>query len=271
MTGADFSYQLVRVTCFGVVLTLMIAIECIAPRRRQLFGRARRWPANIAMVVIDTLTVRLIIPVAAVGIAALVDRQGWGLLHQTMLPESVRVVAAVVLLDLVIYAQHVGFHAVPLLWRIHRMHHSDPEIDVTTALRFHPAEIILSLLLKFAAIIMIGASPLAVLIFEIVLNATAMFNHSNIALPAWLDRSLRLVVVTPDMHRIHHSAIRRETDSNFGFNLPWWDRLFGTYRARPEHGQTDMVIGLADFRSAADQRIDQLLLQPFRQQAHEKG
>lgn len=263
MTGPDF-YLAVRLGCFAAILALMLSLEFVWPRRVQTVARRSRWPANLGMIVIDTVAVRLVLSLAAILVAVSVEGQGWGVLNQLAMPDWVAVVLAIILLDLAIYAQHVGFHAVPWLWRIHRMHHSDPEIDVTTALRFHPVEIILSLAIKTVAIAVIGAPPLAVLIFEIVLNATAMFNHSNVALPLWLDRRLRWMVVTPDMHRVHHSVIGRETNSNYGFNLPWWDRLFGTYRAQPAAGQLDMTIGLNEFRSEHDQRIDQLLVQPLR-------
>jgi sterol desaturase/sphingolipid hydroxylase (fatty acid hydroxylase superfamily) len=174
------------------------------------------------------------------------------------------VIATVVVLDLFIYLQHVMFHAVPALWRLHRMHHADLDFDVTTGARFHPIEIVLSMLIKLAAVVVLGAPPVAVLIFEVVLNATAMFNHGNLRLPLAVDRVLRLFVVTPDMHRVHHSIVPAETNSNFGFNLPWWDRLLGTYRAQPAAGHVVMTIGLDDFREASDQRLDRMLIQPFR-------
>lgn len=216
------------------------------------------------MVGIATVATRFIVPFAAIGVAATAEAQGWGLFNQIALPDWVEVAVAVVVLDLVIYGQHVAFHMQPWLWRIHRTHHSDPDLDVTTALRFHPIEILLSLLIKLGAVLFLGASPLAVLIFEVLLNATAMFNHSNIALPLSVDALLRRVLVTPDMHRIHHSIDARETNSNFGFNLPWWDWLFGTYRAQPAAGDMGITIGLSGFRASRDQRIDQLLIQPLR-------
>lgn len=259
----DF-YLAVRLTSFTAVLALMIGLEHAVPRRARILARWRRWPGNMAMVVIDSVVARLIFPIALIGVAASGEALEWGLLNQVALPGWVEVVIAVMMLDLAIYGQHFAFHATPSLWRIHRMHHSDPELDVTTALRFHPAEILLSLLLKFLLVVVLGASPLAVLIFEVLLNATAMFNHSNIALPLRVDVLLRQVLVTPDMHRVHHSIDARESGSNFGFNLPWWDWLFGTYRAQPAAGHQDMTIGVADFRTGRDQRIDQLLIQPLR-------
>jgi len=194
--------------------------------------------------------------------AFLAQSHGWGVFNLLAVPAWVATPAAVILLDLVIYGQHVMFHAVPVLWRLHRMHHADLEFDVTTGLRFHPVEILLSMAIKLAAIMAFGAPPLAVLIFEVLLNATSLFNHANIRVP--LDRLLRLVVVTPDMHRVHHSIERRETDSNFGFNLPWWDRLFGTYRAQPALGHQGMTIGIDRFRDPRELRLDRMLWQPFR-------
>src|SRR4051794_11139456 len=192
------------------------------------------------------------------------EAKGWSLFNATPLPPWMEVAAPVVLLDLAIYGQHVAFHAVPVLWRLHRMHHADLEFDVTTGVRFHPVEIVLSMLIKFAAIVLLGAPAVGVLVFEVLLNATSMFNHGNVRLHARVDRVLRWLVVTPEMHRVHHSVERRETDSNFGFNLPWWDRLFGTYWAEPEAGHERMAIGLPQFRDPAELRLDRMLLQPLR-------
>jgi sterol desaturase/sphingolipid hydroxylase (fatty acid hydroxylase superfamily) len=177
------------------------------------------------------------------------------------------VAASVVILDLAIYLQHVLFHAVPVLWRLHRMHHADLEFDVSTGLRFHPIEILLSMLIKFAVVVALGAPALSVLVFEVLLNATSMFNHANVRIPTWIDRVLRWIVVTPDMHRVHHSILSRETNSNFGFNLPWWDRLFGTYRAQPVAGHENMTIGIEQFRDSRELGLDRMLVQPFRQDA----
>ncbi len=259
------SEQSVRLVGFLGVLAMLTVYEALASRRTQAIGRWTRWPGNLAIVVLDTLLVRRLFPAAAIGVALAVEAHGWGLFNFLFLPGWLTIVLSLVALDLLIYGQHVAFHAVPLLWRFHRLHHSDPEIDVTTALRFHPVEIILSLTIKFAAIAALGVPPLAVLVFEVVLNASAMFNHANIALPRAIDRLLRWVIVTPDMHRVHHSLVASETDTNFGFNLPWWDRLFGTYLAQPAGGHDAMRIGLSDFRAIGDQRIDQLLIQPLRQ------
>src|SRR5215210_5342163 len=254
----------IRLGTFASVLALMAAWEFIAPRRRQHVGRLWRWPNNLGVVVIDTVVVRLLFPTAAVGVALVAEARGWGVLNILPLPSWLAVILAVVLLDLTIYGQHVMFHAVPVLWRLHRMHHADLEFDVTTGVRFHPVEIVLSMLIKFAAVVLLGAPATAVLIFEVLLNATAMFSHSNVRLPKRIDRVLRWIVVTPDMHRVHHSTERRETDSNFGFNLPWWDRLFGTYRAQPEAGHEGMTLGIPQFRDPKELRLDRMLLQPLR-------
>ncbi len=254
----------IRLGAFLGVFALIAAWEMIAPRRPLAQSRRLRWTGNLAIVALNTMLLRLLFPLAAVGVALETGQRGWGLFNMLDLPTAVEVAAAVVLLDLAIYGQHVLFHAVPVLWRLHRMHHADLDFDVTTGARFHPIEIVLSMLIKFAVIALLGAPALAVLIFEVVLNATAMFNHGNLRLPRRVDATLRWVVVTPDMHRVHHSVIRAETDSNFGFNLPWWDRLFGTYRAQPAAGHDGMTIGIESFRDPRELRLDRMLLQPFR-------
>ncbi len=249
------------------VFAAMALWEVLAPRRAMSIGRARRWPGNLGILVLDALTVRLLIPVAAVGTAVIAARNGWGLLNITPWPAWLEILLGFFILDLAIYAQHWAFHKVPVLWRLHRMHHADLDIDVSTGLRFHPIEIVLSMLIKMAVVVLVGIPAVAVVAFEVVLNATSMFNHSNAAMPAWLDRIVRLIVVTPDMHRVHHSVRRHETDSNFGFNLPWWDRVFGTYRAAPEAGHDRMTIGLPIFRDPKELRLDRLITQPFRDDA----
>ena len=245
------------------VLVLMALWELWAPRRQPSIPRRRRWPSNLGIVALNTMVVRLAFPTAAVGVALHAEARGWGLLSLLNAPPWVLVALAVVLLDLAIYLQHVLFHAVPAFWRLHRMHHADLDLDVTTGLRFHPLEILLSLAIKLGIVVALGAPAEAVLIFEVLLNATSMFNHGNVRLLLRLDRALRWLVVTPDMHRIHHSILPRETNSNFGFNLPWWDRLFGTYRAEPQGGHEAMTIGIEQFRSSRDLRLDRMLLQPF--------
>ena len=254
----------IRLGCFVGVLVTMMAWEAAAPRRPRGHPRAARWTANLGIVVLDTVLVRLLFPLAPVAVAAVAAGQGWGVLNVIEVPYWVAVAASVVVLDFAIYLQHVMFHAVPVLWRLHRMHHADLDYDTTTGLRFHPLEIVLSVAIKMAVIVLIGAPAAGVLIFEVVLNATALFNHGNVSLAPGLDRVLRLVVVTPDMHRVHHSVVKAETDSNFGFNLPWWDRLMGTYRAQPEAGHEGMTIGLEVFRDPGELRLPRLLTQPFR-------
>ncbi|MBO0741132.1 MAG: sterol desaturase family protein [Hyphomicrobiaceae bacterium] len=256
---------LIRMAAFAGVFAVMAAWEILAPRRRQRLGRGARWPGNFGVVVLDAVLVRLVFPTTAVSLALLAEARGWGLFHALDLPAWLNVLLAAAALDLVIYLQHVLFHAVPLLWRLHRMHHADLEIDVTTGARFHPIEILLSMGLKLGVVAALGAPVLAVLAFELLLNATSMFNHSNVQMPGWLDRCLRWIVVTPDMHRVHHSMVVRETNSNFGFTLPWWDRLFGTYRAQPAAGHEAMIIGIEQFREPAEQRLDRMLTQPFRE------
>lgn len=254
----------IRLGCFVGVLLLVAAWEATTPRRPQSIARLHRWPNNLGIVVLNTLALRLVFPLAGVGMAALAQDKGWGLLNLLPMSGWIAVPLAVLLLDLTIYGQHVAFHFVPWLWRLHRMHHADLEFDVTTGLRFHPGEIVPSMAIKLVAILALGTPPLVVLIFEVLLNATSMFNHGNVRLPLSVDRILRLLVVTPDMHRVHHSVDRRETDSNFGFNLPWWDHLFGTYRAQPALGHDQMVLGIDAFRDARDLRLDRMLLQPLR-------
>ena len=242
----------------------MAGLEAALPRRRRSFGRLRRWPNNLGVVVVDTLVLRLVFPTAAVGVALAAEARGIGLISWLGLPQPLAVLLAVLLLDLAIYLQHVLFHAVPALWRLHRMHHADLDFDVTTGLRFHPVEILLSMVIKLMVVVALGAPAVAVLVFEVLLNATSMFNHANLRLPAWLDRALRLVLVTPDMHRVHHSVLPRETNSNFGFNLALWDRLFGTYRAQPAAGHEAMTIGIEQFRDPGELRLDRMLTQPLR-------
>ena len=257
------SEALIRLTAFLGILAVMAAWEIAAPRRRRDIPRLVRWSNNLGLVVVDTIIVRLAFPVAAVGLAVIAEQRGWGLFNAAGTASWFAVPASLVALDLVIYLQHVMFHAVPALWRLHRMHHADLEFDVTTGLRFHPAEILLSMGLKLAAVAALGPPAIAVLIFEVLLNATAMFSHSNIRIPLDLDRWLRWVLVTPDMHRVHHSIRTVETNSNFGFNLPWWDRLLGTYRAQPKDGHDAMTIGIEQFRDRRDLRLDRMLIQPL--------
>ena len=254
----------IRLGIFLGVLVGVGAWEALSPRRVRRFSRWRRWPSNFGIVVLNTVVVKLLFVATAVGMAEYAREHGWGLFNAVEVPAALAVIATVVALDLIIYLQHVMVHAVPALWRLHRMHHADLDFDVTTGARFHPIEIVLSMVIKLAAVVVLGAPPVAVVIFEVILNATAMFNHGNLRLPVGVDRVLRLVVVTPDMHRVHHSVVPAETNSNFGFNLPWWDRLLGTYRAQPAAGHEDMIIGIEQFREPGDLRLDRMLIQPFR-------
>ncbi len=253
----------VRLVAFGAMLIVMALWELAAPRRRVEIPRVIRWTNNLALVVIDSIVVRFVFPLLAVGLAIIAEDRSWGLLQSFDIPGWLAVLIAILILDFAIYLQHVLFHAVPAFWRLHRVHHADLEFDLTTGLRFHPIEIILSMIWKMAIVAALGAPPIAVLIFEVVLNASALFNHSNVALPRGIDAILRLFIVTPDMHRVHHSVHVRETNSNFGFNVPWWDRLFGTYIAQPRDGHEGMSIGIDQFRSTDDLRIDRMLVQPF--------
>ena len=255
---------LIRLAAFLGVLSAMLVLERAFPRRAQRLSW-RRWPANFGLVVLSSLLVRLLAPAAAMGAALYAEAAGLGALRWLGLPGLASGILAVLLLDLLIYFQHRVFHAVPMLWRLHRVHHADPELDASSGLRFHPLEILLSLAIKMAAVVLLGAPAEAVLVFEVLLNATSLFNHANLALPQWLDGALRLVLVTPDMHRVHHSIEDDETNSNFGFNLTWWDRLFGTYREQPRAGHTGMTIGIRDFTDPREfDRLDGMLWLPFK-------
>ncbi|MBF0256321.1 MAG: sterol desaturase family protein [Gammaproteobacteria bacterium] len=255
----------IRLGFFFGILVLIALWEVLAPRRALTVSKLMRWSNNLGLVFFNSFLLRLLFPAAAVGVAAFASSQGWGLFNYVAAPLWLAALASVVIMDLVIYLQHVMVHAVPLLWRLHRVHHADLDYDVTTGARFHPIEIILSMLIKFATILLLGPPVVAVVIFEVLLNGLAMFNHGNIRLPLGLDRALRLLVVTPDMHRVHHSVEDDEANSNFGFNLSLWDRLFGTYRDQPRAGHEGMTIGIHKFRTTAEaSRIDGLLLMPFR-------
>ena len=255
----------IRLGFFVGTFVLVALWEVLAPRRALTLSRAVRWTSNLGLVVLNTVLLRLMFPLAAVGMAAFCAANGWGLLNHFQVPFVVALPVAVITMDFMIWLQHVMVHAVPALWRLHQVHHADPDYDLTTGARFHPIEIVLSMLVKFASITVLGPPVVAVVVFEVLLNATAIFNHGNIRLPAALDRVLRWFVVTPDMHRVHHSVEDDETNSNFGFNLPWWDRLFGTYRAQPRAGHDRITIGIhghSDPREVA--RLPGMLLMPFR-------
>ncbi|HEY9148094.1 MAG TPA: sterol desaturase family protein [Gammaproteobacteria bacterium] len=255
----------IRLGFFFGILLLIALWEVVAPRRALTVSKALRWSNNLGLVFFNSFLLRLLFPAAAVGMALFASEQGWGIFNYFEVPFWLAVVASVIAMDFIIYLQHVMVHAVPALWRLHRVHHADLDYDVTTGARFHPIEIILSMGIKFATIIVLGPPVVAVVIFEVILNGLAMFNHGNIRLPLGLDRVLRLLIVTPDMHRVHHSVEDDEANSNFGFNLSLWDRLFGTYRDQPRGGHEGMTIGIHKFRTPAEaSRIDGLLLMPFR-------
>lgn len=255
----------VRLSGFAVVFAAVALWELAVPRRRLNVRKPLRWASNLGLVALNTVAVRLIVPMGAVGMALLAEERGWGLFHQLAVPSWAGVLLGVIVLDLVIYLQHVMFHAIPVLWRLHMVHHADLDFDVSTGIRFHTLEILLSMGIKLTVVLLLAVPALGVLFFEVLLNATALFNHANARLPSWLDRLLRLVVVTPDMHRVHHSVLRQETNSNFGFNLPWWDFLFGTYRREPAAGHENMAIGLSQIRDEAQaDRLWAMLALPFR-------
>ncbi|MEO1112235.1 MAG: sterol desaturase family protein [Pseudomonadota bacterium] len=234
----------VRMACFAGIFLLMALLEAGLPRRRLENGRLKRWPTNWGLILLDSLLVRLIFPIGGVGLALLAQENGWGLFGLLGWSGALAGIVTFFALDFAVWGQHVASHKIPIFWRIHRVHHADSEVDATTALRFHPIEILLSFIWKGLVIVALGGPVEAVLVFEIVLNASAVFGHANVRIPLWLDKLLRLVIVTPDMHRVHHSVIRRETDSNYGFYLSIWDRMFGTYVDQPEKGHDGMEIGL---------------------------
>jgi sterol desaturase/sphingolipid hydroxylase (fatty acid hydroxylase superfamily) len=253
----------IRFGCFAIVLVLTASAELVLPRRRLACRRPLRWISNFGMAALNVLIVRALLPIGAVGIAFAAEKNGWGLLNVLTLPTWLAIVLAVVALDFIIYLQHVMFHAVPLFWRLHMVHHADHDFDISTGLRFHPLEALLSMGIKSAAVVLLGAPAAAVLLFEVVLNASSLFSHANARLPLWLDRAVRCVLVTPDMHRIHHSTDAEETNSNFGFNFAWWDFLLGTYRAQPRRSHDVMSIGLTQFPDERVQRLPEMLLLPF--------
>jgi sterol desaturase/sphingolipid hydroxylase (fatty acid hydroxylase superfamily) len=263
--GADFisSEAIVRLCFFAMIFSAVAILEKAVPRRNLLVSKRQRWFVNIAVQFIDTALLRLIFPVFPVGLALICSSRGWGILNYYSVPTVPAVIIGILALDLAIYLQHVMFHAIPLFWRVHMVHHTDRDIDLTTGLRFHPVEIILSLLIKFGAVVATGAPPLSVLIFEIMLNGTAMFNHGNLRLPLAMDETIRKVMVTPDMHRVHHSVIMRETNSNYGFSFSFWDRIFGTYRAQPVDGHDKMKIGLADYSDERPLKLLSMLVMPL--------
>ncbi len=253
----------IRLVFFVSIFALIGIWERLSPRRALTTSKKVRWVSNLGITFMNPFLVRLLFPVLAVNMAVKSQERGWGLLNNFDLPSWLDIVVGIVVLDLVIYLQHVMFHAIPILWRLHMVHHADLDYDLTTGLRFHPIEIILSMVIKLSAVVILGPPVAAVLIFEVLLNGLAMFNHGNIRLTLKIDRILRYFIVTPDMHRVHHSVIIRETNSNYGFNLPWWDRLFGTYCHQPAKGHEGMTIGLTQFRDSGKLTLPWLLILPF--------
>ena len=253
----------IRLAFFLGILLIMFFWERFAPRRLLTTSKITRWVSNLGLVLIDAMTVRLLFPTALAGIALIAQQNGWGLFNQFELPSLLKIIFSILILDFAIYLQHVMFHVIPLLWRLHMVHHTDMDIDVTTGVRFHPIEIILSMGIKMITVILTGAPSLAVLIFEILLNGTSMFNHGNVRYSQQIDSLLRLLVVTPEMHRVHHSTIRWESNSNLGFNFPWWDRLFGTYRPQPAKGHVEMTIGLDQYKEPQKLTLPWLIILPF--------
>lgn len=264
MNPLPFEEGPVRLAVFAGIFAVMAIAEAAFPRRRRVEPRPLRWFTNIAIVFIDSAVLRLIFPFLAVTMAAIAQSRGWGLFNWLAWPQWLEITICAIALDMAIYWQHVASHKIPMLWRFHKVHHADRDIDVTTGTRFHPVEIVLSMLYKFAVIVVLGPAPLAVFIFEVVLNGSAMFNHANLRLPLGVDRIVRLIFVTPDMHRVHHSVRHDETDSNYGFNLAWWDRAFGTYIDQPADGHDNMTIGLGAYQTHEPSRLDWALLVPFR-------
>ena len=253
----------IRLIAFLGILTLMAMWEVVAPRRTLQTSKPQRWMSNLAIALINTVVLRVLFASGAMGMALLAQEQHWGLLNNVVFPVWLELLIAFIALDLLLYLQHVMFHAIPALWRLHMMHHSDLDVDVTTGIRFHPGEVALSMLIKLGAIVLIGAPTTAVLVFEVILNATSMFNHSNVRIPASIDRLLRWFIVPPDMHRIHHSTLPQETNRNFGFNLPWWDHLLGTYLKDPSQTHGTMMLGLTQFRDASRLTLSGILGLPF--------
>lgn len=271
MTFLETYEQSVRLGVFAGVFLLMALLEAFFPRKERVLGRGQRWFTNWSIVIIDTLALRVLVPVLAVGMADIAAREGWGLFNLLDWPFVIEVIIAVIVLDLCIYAQHVASHKIPVLWRLHSVHHADRDIDVTTGARFHPVEILLSMGFKIVCVIALGAPAIAVFIFEVLLNAAAMFNHANFNIAQPIDRLLRLVVVTPDMHRVHHSVLQPETDSNYGFCLSWWDRIFRTYVDQPRDGHEGMTIGLEEHQTEKPAQLVWSLSLPFRKRPSRKS
>lgn len=264
---ALLSYETaIRLGVFAGLLVVLLLAEAIWPRKNRVESRLARWRTNAVFTVVDALALRLLVPLAAVGVAAYASTQGWGLLNMIALPDWVVIIISLILLDMAIYWQHVATHKIPILWRLHQVHHTDRDMDVTTAVRFHPIEICLSMVYKMAIVAILGAPVAAVILFEVILNGCAMFNHANLRLPKWLDRALRIFIVTPDMHRVHHSAQPTETNSNYGFSTSLWDRIFGSYTAQPSAGHNAMTIGLSEHQNEHPREVLWSFMLPFKRE-----
>lgn len=261
---AEISPDAWRLSLFLATLVLLVLLEVLLPRKQRVLTRSQRWPTNISLTLINTICIRLMGPIVAVSIATLAQKNGWGLINHLDLPSFLALFIGIILLDLAIYGQHVATHKIPALWRLHKVHHVDRDIDVTTGFRFHPLEIILSMVYKCGIVVMLGVSPEAVILFEIILSLSSLFNHANIAVPVQLDRYLRLFIVTPDMHRVHHSVHKFETNSNYGFSLSIWDRIFKTYIAQPRDGHREMQIGLSEHQGREPAQLAWSLRLPFK-------
>lgn len=260
-------YQDWRFSIFLGVFVAMGLLETLLPRKERVQPRGRRFMTNVGIAIVDTVVMRILFPAAAVGAALWAEQGGFGLLHVSGVPSPLAAIAAFVLLDFAIWLQHVASHKIPILWRVHKVHHADRDLDASSGIRFHPVEIVLSMIYKIGIVVLLGAPALAVFVFEVVLNASSLFNHANLRIPLWLERKLRWVIVTPDMHRVHHSVLNHETDSNYGFNLSIWDRVFGTYVDQPEKGHDGMTLGLSESQGPEPSTLLWSLLLPFRRKS----
>ncbi len=256
----------VRLSALLTIVFLVASWEIIKPRRPLSMSKLLRWTNNWLISILNSVLLSLVFPILAVGVAMLADERNWGLFNLLEVPALASIPMFILAFDFTIYWQHRLYHWMPVLWRLHRMHHADPDFDVSTGIRFHPVSIILSMLIKMCVVVLLGPPALAVLVSEVLLNVTSMFNHGNILIPPRVDKLLRLFLVTPDMHRVHHSVIAKETNSNFGFNFPWWDRVFGSYRDQPRGGHVAMEIGQRGFQNARDQTLHRLVLHPLYKQ-----
>lgn len=262
--GIDFSLETLRLVIFIGALLSFSGLEALLPRKTRTSTRRRRWPTNLAFALINTAALQLLVPLAAVGTAAWASQTGFGLFNNINISTAISALVSIILLDAALYWQHVATHKIPILWRLHKVHHTDRDLDASSGIRFHPVEIVLSMAFKMLIVAGLGVSVMAVIIFEIILNACALFNHANIRLPSKIDAVMRVFIATPDYHRVHHSAVEDETNSNYGFSLTLWDRVFGTYKPQPKAGHDNMVIGLAQHQNTGPTRLLWSLALPFK-------